>query len=62
MTKWQPIKTAPRDGTEFLAVWNDCDPIPYGVVSYRECGWQEGFSGVREPTHWMPLLEPPNAQ
>lgn len=53
MSIWQPITTAPKDGTEILTIGPDCDyraiatkwldPGPYVRTSfrnyYRETGW-----------------------
>jgi hypothetical protein len=61
---WQPIETAPKDGTHILA-W-PCWDIVY-VVKWTNRGqygsyWVEA-SGEEysdaDPTHWMPLPEPP---
>lgn len=74
---WQPIETAPKDGTYILVfpgLWTDVtcsiarydydtharNPKPFwkrvddmGLVSRsRSC----------QPTHWMPLPEPPEVQ
>jgi hypothetical protein len=57
---WQPIETAPRDGTEVLA-WQ---PTPEGgrvtVAGYDGPDgpwWDE--TGLRiAPTHWLPYPEP----
>lgn len=55
--KWQPIETAPVDGTEILVAEDR-----YVTVA-RWCGfyWGDGLSlmGSIGPTHWMPLPEPP---
>lgn len=68
---WQPIETAPKDGTHFLAY----GPDEYGnykrmaVMSYSTfgrlyishvvgCEYEED---LQHPTHWMPLPEPPEA-
>lgn len=78
-TGWQPIETAPKDGTE-IGVWLVFTPTQedwrtglggferFDVASWdagcsnpgweREQGWQTHWVG--EPTHWMPLPEPPS--
>ncbi len=65
MPGWQPISTAPKDGTPILAfmpayyqgkggqhvvIWMDYSDRP---------GWYSHIVGVHEPTHWMPLPMPP---
>jgi hypothetical protein len=63
---WQPIESAPKDGTSILAIWQwneddpNCGSVTHEVV--RWCGWWDtmGFTQP-EPTHWMPLPEPPRA-
>ena len=66
MSEWQPIDTAPRDGTRVLLT------IQYGVRQRLEIGyWGRGLSRETgswrfhrvhnddRPTHWMPLPAPP---
>jgi hypothetical protein len=60
-TQWQPIETAPKDGTPVLCYAR----IAHGGVSIvmRWDGedWYESlaFSCLLRPTHWMPLPKPP---
>jgi len=71
MSDWQPIETAPKDGTLVLtwsarlccvARWKDYEREPYKPhPSYRWYGWIDGYDGedIPDPTHWMPLPEAP---
>lgn len=73
---WQPIETAPKDGTA-VDVW--CNGCRYPDAEFRfevewdedggEQGWCHNLSDYEtvrwwlidpQPTHWMPLPEPPN--
>ena len=70
MTDWQPIETAPRDGTTVLGYLpgrrldEDRDDVVtiYWHDLWGTPGWciTESGEGVG-PTHWMPLPEPPGA-
>lgn len=65
-TDWQPIESAPRDGTSVLAIWcYDPDDPEKGSLTHdvvRWCGWWDsnGFTQP-EPSHWMRLPDPPRA-
>lgn len=64
-TAWQPIETAPKDGTRillgrvgypwvFAGLWND---------AYKH--WSTGIGAMAyfaEPTHWAPHPQPPEAR
>lgn len=73
MTNWQPIETAPKDGTTILCYfpleglgksWCRVVPVFFDEhIGFK--GWTfasraaSGFSRGFEPTHWQPLPEPP---
>jgi hypothetical protein len=64
---WQPIETAPKDGTPILVA------IAGGEYHSRQVYYEAGKWVVaktrngtiialdKEPTHWMPTPEPPEA-
>ena len=58
MTEWQPIETAPKDGTDVL-VW--CGGAMF--IACMEVGrWffdRTDYSVKPLPTHWMPLPPAP---
>lgn len=67
---WQPIETAPRDGTEILLGYagsHSCAGYWMGdpALNYwNETGWfWTGANVITEhpdsPTHWQPLPPPP---
>lgn len=71
MSEWQPIETAPRDGTSVLLYgpyqWEDYDSrtVEAGAVvgyfdGYR---WRldnaNPYADYCNATHWMPLPAPP---
>lgn len=73
---WQPIETAPEDGTEFLAYYpegkidDDYEnwiPVVAIVKTDERCDLDrlEGntyfMTPYGNPTHWMPLPPPPEA-
>lgn len=92
MNKWQPIETAPKDGTRILAhgrgtdngIWaadvkmplmqcviywgwhdsEDFEPVgdgTYRKVTKRVLEWRPIGPHFFNPTHWMPLPNPPKS-
>ena len=58
MSSWQPIETAPKDGTEIL-VW---DGNEHQILWWLDSvGWvgDDDFTD-KLPTHWQPLPAPPD--
>ena len=54
---WQPIETAPRDGTAVLFVSLAGD---YSVGRWDGDEWDMQSAPPRKPfTHWLPLPAPP---
>ena len=56
--QWQPIETAPKDGTFILAYQSDVGVVTkYFIVAWSEM--DSSFNTVADwrirPTHWMPL-------
>ena len=64
---WQPIETAPKDGSFCLAAKQACwakafDHFPYPLKQrWNGEEWEADDGRVYEPqpTHWMPLPAPP---
>jgi len=59
MSEWQPIETAPRDGTHILVADID-DPAITTVVAWAHGQWKFCTDHGRI-SHWMPLPDPPAA-
>lgn len=66
MSEWQPIETAPQDGTRILLCDDRCKPFPTLLGRWCHGAWwsdatNSGASIVwSDATHWMPLPAPPN--
>lgn len=56
--RWQPIATAPRDGTRIIVAWAN-GAVESAQFWTRDGKWN-GHSRTN-PTHWMPLPAPPVA-
>ncbi len=67
MNEWEPIETAPKDGTLILA-YNGKNPYIafYGRVnSTEQLGWLGGHCRICHidiPTYWIPLPKSPEAE
>ena len=70
MADWQPISSAPRDGTDILLGWSSglvllgsWLNIEYADIDEPQgwWAWNEylGFAKVAGATHWMSLPAPP---
>jgi len=53
MTNWQPIETAPKDGTEILGLYLSTGPYPpdYSIVEWDGSGWVGKCDGYRSIEH-----------
>ena len=71
---WEPINTAPKDGSRVvvlwlgkvtIATWWDNDGFADGTAKFGTAAWQEfpdgDFDTGGEVTHWLPLPTLPNA-
>jgi len=56
---WQPIATAPKDGTTIL-IWDGVDQMVSRCIGPAESDWATLALCV-QPTHWMPLPAAPVA-
>ena len=59
--KWQPIETAPKDGTVVLAFTASEGRRAMWPAYYKEDSgdWTQVSGPFIQPTHWMPMPEPP---
>ena len=58
MNDWQPIATAPKDGTLVLVYYREGGMAVRRILSSGACvDVLRNRSGY--PTHWMPLPDPP---
>ena len=60
--KWQPISSAPRDGTRILIFEAEQGtPGTVRVSCWRDDTIPPGWTGSeRQPSHWLPLPLPPD--
>lgn len=59
--KWQPIETAPRDGTEILLY---SETYGIDVAHFHKGKWRTtaGQCDIEYPTHWLPLPAAPKGE
>jgi hypothetical protein len=55
--KWQPIETAPKDGTWLLLLMSDSS-VPVVGSFWGRWYYADDFE-LDNVTHWMPLPDPP---
>jgi len=70
--EWQPIETAPKDGTEIrlydktydicMGSWKYMSYDELGGIYEPNCQWWESHGYKLRPTLWMPLPEPPEVE
>ena len=64
MSKWQSIETAPRDGSVLWLYQREGSPHMYEGWWHKDLldgteYWQDDADSEPNPTHWMPLPDPP---
>ena len=63
--QWQPIETAPKDGGYIILAWPSESMIAKWLDNATWQGWSVPsliLKPAGNPTHWMPLPEPPENQ
>ena len=59
-SEWQPIETAPKDGTVILVFEPGCG---MAIVSWKpksRPNWHDDHGATMHPTMWMPLPDAPS--
>lgn len=62
MSEWQPIETAPKDGTDILLSGPHSNHgwVIKSARFWIGSWWSNGNRGIGpDPSHWMPLPAPP---
>lgn len=56
---WQPMETAPKDGTRVLLRWAGSDDVQIGAFWPHDNVWSlDDMRSLPEPSGWMPLPDP----
>ncbi|MGM4906305.1 Lar family restriction alleviation protein [Tardiphaga sp. 866_E4_N2_1] len=61
VSAWQEIDTAPKDGTNFVAIYGDDFDGTFWILFWNDTCFEcvSGGYQVDHATHWMPLPAPP---
>lgn len=59
LPQWQPIETAPKDGTMVLIAWAGGGYPRTSRWLHNSQGWAVATTQTLDPTHWMPLPPSP---
>lgn len=65
MSNWQPIETAPKDGTRVLLWSRGFLPMlgawleHTGMAYQKPAWWSNNVPIIPQPTHWFPIPTPP---
>lgn len=74
MTEWQSIESAPKDVEILIGKFRGDDfDFHRSTMFYLQSNemegeyfegwvWSEDYGGMEDPTHWMPLPEPPTKE
>lgn len=60
--RWQPIATAPMDGSRFIAYREGRHLFIAHAVEHGQMPFVDQMGLFRDPTHWMPLPAKPSPE
>jgi len=60
MSEWQPIETAPKDGTIIIVSAPAVGAARWSRFRDIEGYWEWFSGGTCDPDYWMPLPSPPD--
>jgi hypothetical protein len=61
MADWQPIETAPKDGTWFIG-GHVCGGVAETHYNTTFETWDDKLGGAWQPTHWTEMPDPPRGE
>jgi hypothetical protein len=62
MSDWQPIESAPKDGTRVLGYFPDLESGYHDTVWIDRLKTWVSRAYPAAPSHWMPLPPPPGSE